>query len=87
MEPVPPIDHGHARPNGWDSAVYAKDQPEYIPLPVIKSAQGHVVSRWKLTWRERMAVLFGRHLWVTMLTFNQPLQPIKLDIGRPDNLE
>ena len=39
------------------NCVYAKDQPEYLPLPVHKTEDGMVVSCWRLTWRERLRVL------------------------------
>jgi hypothetical protein len=55
---------------------YAANQPEYNPLPAWKRPGGEVISRWRLTWRERLAVLFGRDLYVTVLTFDHPLQPI-----------
>lgn len=31
------------------NVIYAKDQPEYNPLPVYKDSQGTVVSCWELT--------------------------------------
>lgn len=59
-----------------EQAVYAANQPEYQPLPVWAKPDGTVVSRWRLTWRERLAALFGRDLYVEVLTFYRPLQPI-----------
>lgn len=56
--------------------VFAKDQPEYQPLPARKTDDGKVTSCWRLTWRERLAVLFGGRVYVTQLTFNQSLQPL-----------
>ena len=57
--------------------VFAKDQPEYIPLPAFKndSPNGEVVSCWKLTFRERVKILFTGKLWCCLLTFNKPLTP------------
>ena len=60
------------------NVVYAKDQPEYLPLPAHKSPQGTVTSCWKLMWRERMSVLFCGRVYLTLLTFNEPLQPIRM---------
>lgn len=68
VDPSQPIDGQHV--------VYAADQPEYQPLPVWKRSGGQVVSRWRLSWKERLAVLLGRDLYVEVLTFGQPLQPI-----------
>lgn len=77
-------------PEGWRYVVYAEDQKEYLPLPVIKenASPNHVISCWKLSWKERFQLLFSGNLWLTVLTFNQPLQPILLDCSQPKfNLE
>ncbi len=66
-----------------DYVVYAKDQPQYIPLPVRRSSDGEVVSCWKLNWKSRLAVLFGAKLYLTLLTFNNPLQPIRVAFEKP----
>jgi hypothetical protein len=58
------------------NAVYAKDQPEYLPLPVYRDPNGTVTSCWSLSFRERLKVLFAGRLWLTTLTFNHPLQPL-----------
>lgn len=59
------------------NVVYAKDQPEYMPLPAFKndSPKGEVVSCWKLSFRERLRMLFTGKLWVCLLSFNNPLTP------------
>ena len=59
------------------NTVYAKDQPEYLPLPVFKSKTGEVTSCWRLTWVERLQVLFFGRVYITILTFNKPLQPLR----------
>lgn len=63
--------------------IYAKDQPEYISLPAIKTLDGEVITRWQLTWKERIKVLFSGNIWLSLLTFNQNLQPIKLHVDEP----
>lgn len=57
--------------------VYAKDQPEYQPLPAFKSEtpNGEVISCWKLSFLERIRLLFTGRLWVCLLSFNKPLTP------------
>jgi hypothetical protein len=50
----------------------AKDQMEYYqPLPVIwcHDDSGNVVSRWKLTWKERFRIFFHGDLYLQQLTF------------------
>ena len=41
------------------NTVFAKDQPEYQPLPAFKAdtPEGEVVTCWKLSFRERLRVL------------------------------
>jgi len=67
--------------------VYAKDQPEYIPLPCLPvnetDGTGTIIERWSFTWRERLAIFFGRDLFVQVMTFEKPLQPIHLSIEPP----
>lgn len=59
------------------NAVYAKDQPEYIPLPVFKSdtPEGQCISCWQLSFTERLRILFTGKLWVSLMTFHKPLTP------------
>ena len=63
--------------------VFAKDQPEYEELPGYRDQDGMVISCWTASWRERVwFFLFGR-VWVSILTFNRPLQPIMLQVEYP----
>jgi len=57
------------------NAIYAKDHPEYVPLPAYRTRDGEVITCWALTWRERFRVLFSGRIWWSVLTFRQPLQP------------
>lgn len=82
MTPIEQIIPGFKLPED-EMVIYAKDQPEYIPLPAWKGPDGMRVTRWTLTFRERMAVLFGGSIWLTLLTFNKPLQPVKLETSCP----
>lgn len=71
------------------NVVFAKDQPQYIPLPAFKnqSEQGEVVFCWQLSLKERLKILFTGRLWVSMLTFNKPLTPSKFSVNKSDVLE
>jgi len=62
--------------------VYAKDQKEYIPLRcfVERDRQGRATSRWTLTPEQRQAVSEGADIYLTLLTFNKPLQPITMGV-------
>jgi hypothetical protein len=65
------------------NVVYAKDQPEYLPLPAHKTADGEVTSCWGMTWRERLRVLFTGRIYFSSLTFNGPLQPQRVSVDPP----
>jgi hypothetical protein len=56
------------------TTILAKDQPEYLPLPVCRH-DDWVISCWKLTFWERVQLLFTGRLWLVVLTFGGPLQP------------
>lgn len=66
------------------NVVYAKDQPEYQPLPVLKDQDGAVVSCWKLSFKEVLQIIFRRKLWLCMQTFNAPLQPVFLTTDKSE---
>jgi hypothetical protein len=65
------------------NCTFAKNQPEYLPLPAYKSPDGEVISCWGLTLKERVKVLFAGKLWLRILTFNNPLQPQRPSIDSP----
>ncbi len=62
---------------GYQKVVYAKDQPEYIPLPVISDGN-KVITKWKLTKEEFEEVAITSEIYLELLTFGQPPQPVKL---------
>ncbi len=64
--------------------VYAKDQPQYTPLPVLRNEAGIVLSRWTLTDDEREAILAGADIMLSVHTFGGPLQPVRLEIAECD---
>lgn len=59
------------------NVVFAKDQPEYQPLPAFRNSggMGEVISCWQLTPRERLRMLFTGKLWVSLAMFGKPLTP------------
>jgi len=64
--------------------VYAADQPQYNPLRVLRTntAEGAVLSRWTLTDVQRDMVAGGGDIYLELLTFGAPLQPIRMAVGR-----
>lgn len=63
--------------------VYARIQPQYIPLRTLVSAGADrkVISRWTLTEEQRKAVADGADIFLQLLTFGDPLQPIIMAVG------
>ena len=62
---------------GYQKVVFAKDQPEYIPLPAISDGY-KVITKWKLSKEELEEIAITGEIYLELLTFGQPLQPIKL---------
>lgn len=66
------------------NSVFAESQPEYLALPVFKDTDGEVISCWQLSVLERLKLLFTGKLWLSILTFNKPLQPQLPSVDKPD---
>lgn len=64
------------------NAVLAKNQPEYMPLPV-HIGDGVTTSCWRLGWRERIKMLFSGKVYLQIMTFHNPLQPQRLTVENP----
>lgn len=61
-------------------------QPEYMPLPAMKipnDPQGLIITKWQLSPEELERVKETGTIHLSMLTFNQPLQPVLLTVDLP----
>lgn len=63
--------------------VYAEDQPEYLNLPCHKAKDGMVTSCWKFSLLERIKMILSGKIYLQVLTFNKPLQPLKMLVNKP----
>lgn len=74
--------HGH-------TMTYAKDQPEYQPLPAHKAMdpEGTVTTCWELSAWERVVLLFTGRLWLTQLSFHNALQPQLPRVTKPEHIK
>lgn len=75
---------------GQVETVYAEGQKEYFPLPSVvdrSKMEGPVYTRWSLTGEERKAVAEGADIFLTIWTFHNPLQPVRLDVGPPPEIQ
>lgn len=68
------------------NAVYGAHQPEYIPLPAERRPGhfGEIVTCWKLSPEEIKRVQETGKIWLSVLTFGQPLQPVLLAADKPE---
>lgn len=68
------------------NVVYAKNQPQYKPLPAYKcenDPNGQIVCCWKLSFMERIKLLLTGRLWHSIFTFHASLQPQYLSVDSP----
>lgn len=65
--------------------IFAKNQSPYLPLPAYQDYEqgGRIFHCWRLNLKERFKILFTGRLWINVLTFNQPPQPIKPMVDTP----
>jgi hypothetical protein len=74
MKPASPV-----FPDRYTSqVVFAEHQPEYVPLPAYKEADGRITTRWSLSVIERIEVLLDGRMWLQVSTFNHPRQPARI---------
>lgn len=59
------------------TTVIAEDQPPYLPLPahIVDEPESRVITCWGMTWWERLWVLCTGRVWLSQMSFRQPLQP------------
>jgi hypothetical protein len=62
---------------GFRSIVFAKDQPQYIPLPALSDGN-KVLTKWKLSKEELEEIAITGEIYLKILTFGDKLQPIQL---------
>lgn len=65
------------------NVTYAENQPQYRPLPAFKDEDGTVVSCWAPSLKERLKILFTGKIWLSVMTFNNPLQPLLMSADKP----
>ena len=65
--------------------VFAKNQPPYLPLPAYQDdiQGGRIFHCWQLSLSERFKIFFSGKLWINVLNFYCPPQPIKPMVNNP----
>ena len=69
-----------------EEVVYAKNQPQYLPLRALVSngPKGRVISRWTLTQEQKLAIAEGADIFLEISTGHEPLQPIRMMVSDGD---
>jgi hypothetical protein len=84
MFPEKPTLNLHLLPEEFQVVVYAKDQPGFLPLPTIRTPEGHVLSQWRPDANDVELLKNGAPITLVLNTCNQPLQGIRLVVGGID---
>ena len=79
MIPVSPVLPGQIN----QEVIFGAGQPEYRPLPAIVATDGVVLTRWRLTWAERLIVLWRGDVYLTQKTGGGSLQPVLIMVEKP----
>jgi hypothetical protein len=72
------------------NVVFGANQPEYQPLPaerVGKPKTGQINTCWELSQDELKQIQETGKIWLSVLTFGQPLQPVLVSIDKPEPLD
>ena len=69
------------------NVVYGENQEEYFPLPAHRTKEGIVISCWELSDEEIEMIKETRCVFLSQMTFNQPLQPVFLAVDKGEIFE
>lgn len=71
------------------NVIFAEHQDQYRNLPALREdgRMGRVVSCWKLTWYERLKILFTGKIWSCLMTFHNPVQPQFYTVHKSEVIE
>ena len=81
MRPVAPR-------TGAPEVTIAEEQEEYMPITAGVYEYGNgtraLLTRWRLDDDERARIAAGEDLYLMLLTFGRPMQPVSLRVGPGD---
>lgn len=63
---------------------FAENQPEYLSLPAKKVDDNTILTCWELTDDEVKKISETKKLWLGVMNFNKPLQPLLPSVDRWD---
>src|SRR5688572_16118756 len=79
MKPFSPVIPGEK----FEEIIIARDQPEYMPLPVIPFQDGVILSRWLMDATEKRVVAVTGVLYICLLTFGREMPVVKFQVDSP----
>lgn len=80
MEIVDPRVDPALVPEGSRAVVIAEHQAEYQDLPSIRTPNGYVITRWAPSDEERLAILRGEDVYITLLSHGS-INPLFATVG------
>lgn len=79
MQPISPVVPGLEE----HEIKIAESQDEYGTLPALPVDGHYLVTRWRLTWRERLTALVNGDIYLFIWNFGGAVQPVQLAIDEP----
>lgn len=64
--------------------VFGKNQPEYIPLPAKQVNDNTIMTCWELSDEDILLINSSKKIWLGIMTFGKPLQPVLLASSRSE---
>ena len=66
------------------NVMFGAGQEEYLPLPAFRDRKGQVVCCFQLSEADRRRIEETGEIWLSVLTFNHPLQPVYLTTDKSE---
>lgn len=66
---------------GAPEVTIAEEQPDYSPLVGAVYANDVILTRWRMDDADRAKVAAGEDLYIALMTFGFPMQPMSVQVG------
>jgi len=93
VNPIDPRVHPSLVPEGSKAVIVAEHQPEFIPLPSVRTpavfedgalkVMPYIITRWELSDEERKKIMMGEDVFITLVT-SGPVTPLFVTVGPTD---
>lgn len=68
------------------NVIFGANQPEYLPLPALKTDDGEVISCWQCSAEDLEEINRTGKVYLKQSTFNGPLQPVSVCASLDDGI-